>query len=166
MFMITQQAITRVTKGIRASANAAPAEVKAAESNLLQGGWLLLARTLWAVIVALAVGMFAIAIPARYGQLLALTNLFDVIWRKQVNMGWRSDVVRASLDHLGLSASFYANFTSILEVACAFVFLMVAVVIFHPGFRIHAYQERASIVRRQALQGSTGPTEAAECPWR
>ncbi len=89
------------------SAHASPS------SPTLRGPWLLLARAAWVAVALVALGSFAISVPARYAQLAHPTA-----------------GVRAALAELGLSRGGYALYNVSLDTIFVSVFAVVAIVIF------------------------------------
>ena len=75
--------------------------------------WLFLARTAWVAVAVVALGTFAISVPARYTEL-----------------AHPAAGVRAALDELGLSAGGYALYNVALDTLFVSVFAAVALVIF------------------------------------
>ena len=92
------------------------------------GRWRLAAwREAW---LSWRVGVFAASLPARYDQLLHLQpgrfSLADI-------RGADTEAIRAALAQLGVSVTFYAAHTVVLEIAFALVFCAVAVVVVRRG---------------------------------
>ena len=87
----------------------------------LRGRWLLLARAGWVAVVLLVVGLFAAAVPARYDQIVTLSNLPE---------GIDPIALRAGLADAGLSIGFYAAYQLVLEICFAIVCLALAAGIF------------------------------------
>jgi hypothetical protein len=79
----------------------------------LRGLWLLLARAAWVAVAVVALGVFAISVPARYAQL-----------------SHPSASVRAALSEVGLSTGGYALYNVTLDTVFVSVFAVVASVIF------------------------------------
>ena len=82
------------------------------EAGALNGRWLILARTVWGVLILLALGFFIAAVPALYAHRSS-----------------PSETVRAGLGQLGLSGDFYATYVTTLLVVFALVCFTVAAMI-------------------------------------
>jgi signal transduction histidine kinase len=95
----------------------------------LRGRWLLLARAVWLVVAALAVGLFAAGIPTQFAQL-------QVVCPAGGNcppldgVGQLLPAGRPALHDLGLSVSFFAAYAVALDVVLAAVYSAVAALIF------------------------------------
>src|SRR4249920_3335490 len=77
-------------------------EVQQKETHTrLQGPWLVLARLGWGVFVILTLGLFFLSMPGYYFRLRTLSS----------SVVYDSNVVRAGLAHLGLSADFFAGYS-------------------------------------------------------
>lgn len=87
----------------------------------LHGRRLLAARIGWLALSLLIVGMFVVAIPARYEQIVTLSNLPE---------GIDPAVMRANLTDTGLSAGFYATYRLATEVGFAVACVTLAAGIF------------------------------------
>ncbi|MDP8948018.1 MAG: hypothetical protein M3N09_07975, partial [Actinomycetota bacterium] len=98
-----------------------PSSPAASPSAELRGRWLLLARVGWVTVVLLVVGLFVAAVPARYDQIVTLSNLPE---------GIDSTILRTNLAEAGLSIHFYATYHLVVEICFATVCLTLAVVIF------------------------------------
>jgi signal transduction histidine kinase len=98
-----------------------PTSPAASPSAELSGRWLLLARAGWVAVVLLVVGLFVAAVPARYDQIVTLSNLPEDI---------DSTILRTNLAEAGLSIRFYATYHLVIEICFAAVCLTLAAVIF------------------------------------
>jgi signal transduction histidine kinase len=98
-----------------------PTSSAASPSAELRGRWLLLARAGWVAVVLLVVGLFVAAVPARYDQIVTLSNLPEDI---------DSTILRTNLADAGLSIRFYATYHLVMEICFAAVCLTLAAVIF------------------------------------
>jgi len=98
-----------------------PTSPAASPSAELRGRRLLLARVGWVAVVLLVVGLFGAAVPARYDQIVALSNLPE---------GIDSTTLRTNLAEAGLSLRFYAAYHLAMEICFAVVCLTLAAVIF------------------------------------
>ncbi|HKH11564.1 MAG TPA: GAF domain-containing sensor histidine kinase [Rubrobacter sp.] len=93
--------------------------IQATKPSSLSGGRLLFARVVWMVVVALALGLLCVSIPAQYGQLVAFAS-----------PGLDPATVRDNLKELGVSADLYATYMLFISTASAFVWIVVGAVIF------------------------------------
>lgn len=82
------------------------------EVSTLHGRWLILARSVWSVLVVFSLGLFFAAVPALYAQRSSPAG-----------------DVRVSLERLGLSTDFYAMYVTALLVVFALACFAVAAVI-------------------------------------
>ncbi len=87
----------------------------------LRGRRLFLARIGWLAMTLMTVGLFVAALPARYGQILALSGLPE---------GIEPTLLRANLNEAGLSASFYAAHRLALETGFAAVCIVLGAMVF------------------------------------
>src|SRR5687768_6925323 len=90
--------------------------------------WLRFARRAWWLLVLATVTIFIVSLPARYSQLQSL----EVVNRSPADIlrAVDANLVRASLEELGLSRSFYATYNIILEALYALIFFVIALIIF------------------------------------
>ena len=94
--------------------------------GLQRGAWFA-ARVVSAAVGLLAIGLFAVSLPARYRQLLAIgagdRSVADAL------LGVDPERVQAALARLHLTAGFYAASNIAFEVAFALVFTLVALAV-------------------------------------
>jgi signal transduction histidine kinase len=90
-------------------------------SRYLRGRWLLLARVCWAAVVLTTVGLFVVALPVRYDQMVSLSNLPEAI---------DPSVLRTNLAEEGLSTGFYAAYRLATETGFAAVCVTLGIIIF------------------------------------
>src|SRR5947209_20226622 len=94
--------------------------VRSASSNTvdtrLGGGWLLLARVVWIVMVVLALGLFFASLPTYFAYLHIIVKPSPEVSGPQLTA---NDV--RSLEAVGLSLDFYAWFNIIVSLFFLFV---------------------------------------------
>lgn len=94
----------------------------------LQGGWLILARVAWAIVLVLAVGIFIASLPSIYADAHIICISATSV---ACSNNSRLTLMQAhELQHLGFSLDFYATFTIVLTVIFESVYLVIGVVIF------------------------------------
>lgn len=94
------------------------------ESAPLRRRWLLLARTIWAAALVLALGLLIVSIPLRAGILLSLCG------PGRCQPGQLTAPELQALQQLGLSLGFYVTYNVALSTLFVLVFCVVAVIIF------------------------------------
>jgi signal transduction histidine kinase len=94
-------------------------------SRILRGKWLMLARAMWLIVGALAIGLFFAAIPAEYRQLQ-----LGCPTPACASIGGVAPVELSLLVNLGLSPEFFAAYGIALELILGLVFIVVAILIF------------------------------------
>ena len=94
-------------------------------SRILRGRWLMLARAVWLIVGALAMGLFFAAIPAEYRQLQ-----LGCPTPACASTGGVAPVELSLLVNLGLSPEFFAAYGIALELILGLVFIVVAILIF------------------------------------
>ncbi len=100
-------------------------KVNSAWSTYIPNRWLILARAVWLVMGALAVGLFVAGIPAEYTQLQR-----GCPTPACASSGGVAPVELSLLENLGLSPEFFAAYGIALEIVFALVFIVVAALIF------------------------------------
>ena len=94
-------------------------------STLLRHRWLILARTGWLILGALAVGLFAAGIPAEFAQLQ-----LGCPTQSCASSGGMAPVELTLLENLGFSIDFFAAYGIALEIIFASVYIVVAALTF------------------------------------
>src|SRR5713226_8814928 len=111
------------------------------ENTNLHGGWLVLARVVWIIVVMLSVGLFIISIPFDFASSHIICATASCSDTNQLTL----DQVH-ELQHLGLSIDFYAIFNVALTIIFAFGYVATGVMIFW-----HKSNERVALVTSFAL---------------
>ena len=89
-----------------------------------RGSWLVLGRTIWVVVTALSLGLFALSVPAGF-QLLRTVCVDGPCGPEQLRPGGAQ-----SVRDLGVSLDLYAAYQTAVVVVVAVVFCAIAAVVF------------------------------------
>ncbi|GHO76907.1 hypothetical protein KSD_46780 [Ktedonobacter sp. SOSP1-85] len=103
----------------------APQRAQSQAEARLRGGWLILARTLWLVVLALSVGLFISSIPFIFADAHVVCSAADCS-----NNSSLTAVQARELQNLGLSLDFYAYLGVAWSIFLECIYIAVGVVIF------------------------------------